>query len=124
MDTVKHKLTLQRVDDDIARHLRKKGISSEGQRFLRGAYILMQADVLDQLLLMHSKGQQDKLGNIGIIERALAVTRLINSGDSPDGSDRPDGMEILDGVFLADPPVTGDPGEGQEDEDPAPAFGA
>lgn len=103
-----NKITIQRLDDDITDHLRKKGITKEANRFLRAAFILDQAGALDHLLLMYENGIHEKTSLLDMIEKSVNIGRLIKGEPV---SEKPLKQEIN----IPDP-------KEDEDKDPAPSF--
>ena len=104
------KLTLLKVDDEIASYLRERGVSNEGNRFLEAAYILKQAGILDHLLLMHENKVHEQSNMLDMINKSVQIGWMLKGNFSPEAS-------------LTDSPVN-QAVEPEPDDDEPPMFGA
>ncbi len=103
-----NKFTIQKVPDDIAEHLRVKGVTREANRFLRAAKIMDEAGVLDHLILMHQNGIHQHSSLLEMIEKAVNIGRLIKG-------------DLVSDIPKASAPETPDP---EPENDPPPMFSA
>ena len=103
-----NKVTIQKVSDEIAEYLRDKGVTSEGNKFLKAGKILKDAGILEHLIMMHDNGLQDQVGLLDLVEKSVSIGRIIKG-------------EVATGLPV--PTVKEIPYE-PEDNDPPPMFGA
>lgn len=73
-------VTIKDCNPDIAKKLRDGGVSRRGSQWLEAADILDRAGILDHLLMIHKKSNNNDL--LDIITKSVEVGKII-SGSSP-----------------------------------------
>lgn len=101
------RVTIQDVDSDIAERLRDKGVTYLGNKYLKAAYIMEQAGVIDHLITMYDNGIHQQTSLLDMIEKSVEIGRII-SGHGFDSAIQ----------------VTPKPPAPEPIEEPAPKFGA
>lgn len=104
----KNKVTIQKVPDTTAEYLRSNGVTSEGNKLLKGGEILRVSGILDHLIMMYDKNMHEQVGMLEMIEKAVSIGRIINGS-------------VIEPVSVASAAAVE---AVEEEDDEPPAFGA
>ncbi len=76
-------ITIKNCHPDICEVLRRDGVRVRGNKYLTAAYILDQAGVLDHLLMIYERSDDNSItGILNCVEKSIDVGRII-SEDKP-----------------------------------------